>query len=42
MVVAHDPATALDQHQKRKATVAELITQVKGWAGKLNGHDQGQ
>ena len=42
MVVAHDPQTALEQHQKRKATMAELETQAKGWAGKLDGQDQGQ
>ena len=36
LVVAHDPATALEQHQKRKATMAELQTQAKGWAGKLS------
>jgi transposase len=41
MVVAHDPATALEQHQKRKATMAELETQAKGWAGKLDEQDQG-
>jgi transposase len=42
MVVAHDPRTALEQHQKRKAAMAELETQAKGWAGKLDGQDQGQ
>ncbi|NDP39666.1 MAG: IS1634 family transposase [Rhodoferax sp.] len=41
MVVAHDPATALEQHQKRKAAMAELETQAKGWAGKLDDQDQG-
>lgn len=42
LVVAHDPATALEQHQKRKAAMAELELQAKGWAGKLDGQDQGQ
>lgn len=41
MVVAHDPASALEQHQKRKAAMAELETQAKGWAGKLDDQDQG-
>lgn len=41
MVVAHDPQTALEQHQKRKAAMAELQTQAKGWAGKLDDQDQG-
>ena len=42
MMVAHDPQTALEQHQKRKAAMTELETQAKGWAGKLDGQDQGQ
>ena len=42
LVVAHDPQTALEQHQKRKAAMAELELQAKGWAGKLDGQDQGQ
>jgi transposase len=41
MVVAHDPATALEQHQKRTAAMAELERQAKGWAGKLDDQDQG-
>ena len=41
LVVAHDPQTALEQHQKRKAAMAELELQAKGWAGKLDGQDQG-
>jgi len=41
MVVAHDPQTALEQHQKRKAAMTELELQAKGWAGKLDGQDQG-
>ena len=42
MVVAHDPQTALEQHQKRKAAMTELELQAKGWAGKLDGQDHGQ
>ena len=42
LVVAHDPQAALEQHQKRKAAMAELELQAKGWAGKLDGQDQGQ
>jgi len=42
MIVAHDPQTALEQHQKRKAAMAELETQANGWAGKLDEQDQGQ
>ena len=41
MVVAHDPQTALEQHQNRKAAMTELETQAKGWAGKLDDQDQG-
>ena len=36
LVAAHDPATAFEQQRKRKATMAELQAQVKGWAGKLS------
>ena len=42
MVVAHDPQTALEQHQKRKVAMTELELQAKGWAGKLDGQDQGE
>ena len=42
LVVAHDPQTALEQHQKRKTAMTELETQAKGWAGKLDEQDQGQ
>ena len=42
LVVAHDPATALEQHQRRKAAMAELETQAQSWAGKLDDQDQGQ
>ena len=42
LVVAHDPATALEQYQKRKAQMAELEQQAKGWAGKLDEQDLGQ
>ncbi len=42
LVVAHDPQTALEQHQKRKAAMTELELHAKGWAGTLDGQDQGQ
>ena len=42
LVVAHDPATALEQQQKRRAQMAELQAQANGWAGKLDEQDQGQ
>ena len=35
LVMAHDPATALEQHQTRKAKMAELERLAKGWVGKL-------
>jgi hypothetical protein len=41
LVVAHAPQTVLEKQQKRKAAIAELALQAKGWAGKLNGQDQG-
>ncbi len=41
LVLAHDPATALAQQQKRKAMIAELETQAASWAGKLDEQDQG-
>ncbi|MEN9887832.1 MAG: hypothetical protein RL758_2410, partial [Pseudomonadota bacterium] len=41
LVVAHDPATAQQQHQARKAKVAELEQQANAWAGKLDEQDQG-
>ena len=42
LVVAHDPVTALEQYQKRKAQMAQLEQQAKGWAGKLDEQDLGQ
>ena len=41
LVVAHDPVTALEQQVKRKAKMVELEDLAKGWAGKLDGQDQG-
>ncbi len=41
LVVAHDPATALEQQIKRKAKMVELEDLAKDWAGKLDGQDQG-
>ena len=41
LVVAHDPATALEQRQKRQARMDELEGLAKGWAGTLDGQDQG-
>lgn len=41
LVLAHDPATALEQRQKRQAKINELQTQAKAWAGKLDEQDQG-
>lgn len=41
LVVAHDPITALDQRQKRRAKMAELEGLAKGWVGKLDEQDQG-
>ena len=41
LVVAHDPVTALEQQVKRKAKIIELEDLAKGWAGKLDGQDQG-
>ena len=35
LVLAHDPATALEQQQKRRAQMAELQAQANGWAGKI-------
>lgn len=41
LVVAHDPAMALAQQQKRRAVIAELEAQAASWAGKLDEQDQG-
>jgi len=42
LVAAHDPVMALEQHQKRKAQMAELEQQAKSWVGKLDEQDLGQ
>ena len=42
LVLAHDPATALEQQQKRRAQMAQLQAQANGWVGKLDEQDQGQ
>lgn len=41
LVVAHDPAVALEQHRKRRAKMAELEGLAGGWVGKLEGQDEG-
>jgi len=41
LVLAHDPATALEQQQKRQAKMNELQTQANAWVGKLDDQDQG-
>ena len=41
LVMAHDPVAALEQHQMRKAKMAELEGLAKGWVGKLDEQDQG-
>lgn len=41
LAVAHDPVTALEQKQKRKAKITELEGLAKGWVGKLDEQDQG-
>ena len=41
LAVAHDPVTALEQRQKRKAKMTELEGLAKGWVGKLDEQDQG-
>jgi len=42
LVLAHDPATALEQQQKRNDQMSELEQQAKGWVGKLDEQDLGQ
>lgn len=42
LVAAHDPATALEQQQKRQATMAQLEAQARDWAGKLDEQDVGK
>ncbi len=41
LVLAHDPATALEQQQKRQAKIKELQAQANAWVGKLDAQDQG-
>jgi hypothetical protein len=41
LVVAHDPATALEQHRKRSAKIAELEGLAGGWVGKLEDQEEG-
>ena len=41
LVLAHDPATALEQRQKRQAKINELQTQANAWVSKLDEQDQG-
>jgi len=41
LVLAHDPATAREQRQKRQAKINDLQTQANAWVGKLDEQDQG-
>jgi transposase len=41
LVLAHDPATALAQLQKRQAKIDELQAQANAWVGKLDEQDLG-
>ena len=41
LVLAHDPATALEQRQKRQTKIDELQSQAIAWVGKLDEQDQG-
>jgi transposase len=41
LVVAHDPATALEQQQKRQTKMNELQAQANAWVGKLDEQDLG-
>ena len=41
LVVAHDPVTALEQHQKRQNRMAELESLATQWVGTLDDQDQG-
>jgi transposase len=41
LVLAHDPATALEQSQKRQSKINELQTQANAWVGKLDEQDLG-
>ena len=42
LVMAHDPGTAQEQNQARKARMDELEQLAATWTGKLDGQDQGQ
>jgi transposase len=42
LVLAHDPAAALEQQQKRKDQMGALAQQAMGWVGKLDDQDMGQ
>ena len=42
LVLAHDPAAALEQQQKRKDQMGALEQQAVGWVGKLDDQDMGQ
>lgn len=42
LVIAHDPAAALEQQQKRKDQMGALEQQAMGWVGKLDDQDMGQ
>ena len=41
LVLAHDPATALEQRQKRQTRINELQSQANAWVGKLDEQDLG-
>ncbi len=41
LVLAHDPATALEQRQKRQTKINELQSQANTWVGRLDEQDQG-
>jgi len=41
LVLAHDPATALEQRQKRQSKIDDLQAQANVWVGKLDAQDQG-
>ena len=42
LVMAHDPARAAEQTQKRRAQIQALVEQGERWAGKLDAQDAGQ
>ncbi len=41
LVLAHDPASALELRQKRQTKINELQPQAKAWVGKLDEQDLG-